>query len=62
MRTREKGHQLLVRLPEALRVAIKRSAEVNLRSMNSEIVYHLQNAVQQRGGICVSSGREAHDA
>ncbi|MDR7146179.1 Arc family DNA-binding protein [Rhizobium sp. BE258] len=38
--------QFVVRLPEGLRDQVKQSADRNLRSMNSEIIYHLQQAVQ----------------
>lgn len=39
--TRE-SDKFLVRLPEGLRSRIKASARDNVRSMNSEIIFHLE--------------------
>ena len=40
--------QFAVRLPVGLREKIKESADQNLRSMNAEIVFHLQRAVGEK--------------
>lgn len=40
----EIADRFLVRLPDGLRQAIKFEAEKNCRSMNSEIIFHLQQA------------------
>lgn len=37
--------QYIVRFPQGLRDRIKEEAEKNCRSMNGEIVYHLQRAM-----------------
>lgn len=37
--------QFMIRMPDGLRDRIKTSAELNHRSMNSEIVMHLENAL-----------------
>lgn len=37
-----------VRLPDGLRDAIKIAAAQNRRSMNSEIVFHLEKAFEQK--------------
>lgn len=37
--------QFMLRLPGGLRERIKANAELNRRSMNSEIVLHLENAL-----------------
>lgn len=37
--------KFMLRLPEGMRGRIKEEAERNCRSMNAEIVYHLQNAM-----------------
>lgn len=39
-------NKYVVRFPEGLRDRIKEQAERNCRSMNAEIVFHLQNAIQ----------------
>ncbi len=40
-------NKYVVRFPEGLRDRIKEQAERNCRSMNAEIVFHLQNAIQR---------------
>lgn len=37
--------QFMLRMPDGLRERIKTNAELNRRSMNSEIVLHLENAL-----------------
>lgn len=44
--------QYVVRFPEGLRAAIKRSAAENGRTMNAEIVFHLRKA------LCLALGGE----
>ncbi len=39
------AEQVSLRLPDGLRTRIKEEAERNCRSMNSEIIYHLQRAL-----------------
>lgn len=39
--------QFALRLPDGLREKIKTASDDNLRSMNAEIVFHLQRAFQQ---------------
>lgn len=41
-------NKYVVRFPEGLRDRIKEEAERNCRSMNAEIVFHLQNAIQTK--------------
>lgn len=41
--------QFVVRLPDGMREAIKRIAQANERSMNSEIVFHLRSMIAAYG-------------
>jgi len=43
--------KFMLRFPEGLRGRIKEEAERNCRSMNAEIIYHLQNALFDQLGI-----------
>lgn len=38
--------QFMLRMPDGLRERIKTNAEINRRSMNSEIILHLENALE----------------
>lgn len=43
--------QYIVRFPEGLRERIKEEAERNCRSINAEIIFHLQNAMFDSFGM-----------
>ncbi|KQZ50720.1 hypothetical protein ASD54_10955 [Rhizobium sp. Root149] len=55
MEASKRGDQFVVRLPSGLRGMIKRTAQKNMRSMNSEIVFHLEKAVRD---LSLSAGDE----
>lgn len=48
MQLQKRMDQFVLRLPAGLREKVKESADRNIRSMNSEIVFHLQRAVAEQ--------------
>lgn len=54
-----KKQKYIIRLPDGMRERIKEEAERNCRSMNAEIVFHLERALfdqygdlRQHGSLC----------
>ena len=45
---RQTADKFMLRLPEGLRDRVREEADRNLRSMNAEIVFHLQKALFDR--------------
>lgn len=43
------AEQFALRLPAGLRAQLKASAQANNRSMNSEVVFHLERALRSAG-------------
>ncbi|MGO7263768.1 Arc family DNA-binding protein [Rhizobium leguminosarum] len=45
MQTSRESEKFIVRLPVGLREQLRASAASNRRSMNSEVIYHLERAI-----------------
>lgn len=54
--------QFQLRLPSGMRGRLAELAKTNLRSMNSEIVFHLERAVQSESAPEVGRFRQEADA
>lgn len=59
MNTSEEAERFNVRMPQGLRDRLKAAAEENRRSMNAELVFHLDRALPLQIRKAVAAGQAA---